>query len=57
VAGVDRGDLVGVHVDAHDVVSVTGERRRRHAADVSKTEYRNSHKVSPKIADFRFQID
>ena len=37
-AGVDRGDLVGVDVDADDVVTVAGERRRRHAADVPETE-------------------
>src|SRR5581483_4911 len=40
---VDRGDLIGIHVDADDVMSVGGKRCRRNAAYISKTENRNSH--------------
>ena len=32
-------DLVGIDVDADDVVAVVGERRGGDAADISETEY------------------
>jgi hypothetical protein len=35
---VDCRDLVGVHVDADDLMTVGGKRRRRHAADISETK-------------------
>ena len=42
---VEARDLVGVDVDADDVVAVGGERRRRDAADISQTEHRNVHRL------------
>ena len=53
-ASVDRRHLVGVDVDADHLVAVTGERRRRHAADIAKAKHGHSHRTSP--WDFRVLI-
>ena len=44
---VDGVDLTLVHVDAHHLMAVRGERRRRHATDISETEDRYLHVRSP----------
>jgi len=38
-ARVDRRNLVGVHVDADDIVPIAGKRRGRHTSHVPETEH------------------
>ena len=51
-AAVDGGDLLGIDVDADDVMSIGGEVRRGNAADVAQAEYGDSHTVRCPLSGF-----
>ena len=42
-AGIDGGNLFGIHVDADHVMAVRGKVRGRHASDVAESEYADMH--------------